>query len=403
MTELGSTLTLPCGAALNNRIAKAAMSEHLARPDHTPSRGLLRLYQTWAKGGAGLLITGNVMIDRAHLESLANIVLDGETELSRFSQWSAICDETPSAIWMQLNHPGRQTPRNINAQPMAPSAVEPVNLFRRAKAFGHPRQMAEDEILAVIDMFANAADLAKKTGFDGVQIHAAHGYLASQFLSPLTNLRTDTWGGNLQNRARFLLQLVDAVRQRVGAAYPIGVKLNSADFQRGGMNEEGSMKILRMLQDASVDLIEISGGSYESQAMFNSGESTAKREAYFLDYARKARDEVDVPLMVTGGFRSVSVMLDALSSNALDVIGMARPFTQNPAIASDLLEGRRDHAQAPAAIPGLGRIGGVSEAMMSVVQMGLMSKGKTPTPRFGRMHAIALVALSEARSAMKKR
>lgn len=390
---------LPCGAVLSNRIAKAAMSEHLGSPKQSPTRGLLRLYERWSAGGAGLLITGNVMVDRGHLEALRNVAIGPDSDLDRFRTWSGAGTGHGNHLWMQLNHPGRQTPRHINPSPYAPSAVEPVNLFRRAKAFGRPRAMSETEIEKAIGEFASAATFAKSAGFTGVQVHGAHGYLVSQFLSPLTNRRSDRWGGSLENRARFARTVLGEIRNAVGPDFPVAIKLNSADFQRGGFTEGESMRVLGMFQEDGVDLVEISGGSYEARAMLDKVEN--EREAFFLDYARKARAEIDIPMMVTGGFRARAIMEDALADGALDVVGMARPFTNNPEVAHDLLEGRIDRAADPPVVPGLGRLGGVSQAMMSVAQMGLLAKGKSPRLRFGGLGAVFAALIEESGSFFK--
>jgi 2,4-dienoyl-CoA reductase-like NADH-dependent reductase (Old Yellow Enzyme family) len=313
--------------------------------------------------------------------------------------WAVAGTAHGNHLWMQLNHPGRQTPRHINPSPAAPSAVEPVNLFRRAHAFGRPHAMDESEIGAAIRSFASAAAFAKAAGFTGVQVHGAHGYLVSQFLSPLTNRRADRWGGQLENRARFARTVLREIRSVVGAGFPIGIKLNSADFQRGGFTEEESMRVLQVLQEDGVDLVEISGGSYESRVMLN--RPNTNRDAFFLDYAKKARAEVDIPLMVTGGFREREAMDSALQSGALDVVGMARPFTNNPQVARDLIETRITRAADPPAMPGLGRLGGASQAMMSVAQMALLAKGRSPALRFGGLGAV-LAALFEETSALLK-
>ncbi|MFZ1866222.1 MAG: NADH:flavin oxidoreductase/NADH oxidase family protein [Polyangiales bacterium] len=397
--RLSDPLTLPCGAILSNRVAKAAMSEHLGSPKQSPTRGLARLYEAWSAGGAGLLITGNVMIDKGHLEAVRNVAIGTDSSIDRFVDWAAAGTSHGNHLWMQLNHPGRQTPRHINPSPAAPSAIEPVNLFRRAKAFGRPHAMDEAEIGAAIRSFASAASFAKAAGFTGVQVHGAHGYLVSQFLSPLTNRRTDRWGGSLENRARFARSVLGEIRRAVGADFPIGIKLNSADFQRGGFTESDSMRVLGMLQEDGVDLVEISGGSYESRVMLNRPDT--HRDAFFLDYAKKARAEVDIPLMVTGGFRERAAMERALANGALDVIGMARPFTNNPHVARDLLEGRAVRAADPPTMPGLGRLGGASQAMMSVAQMGLLAKGKSPTLRFGGLSAVLAALVEESASLLK--
>jgi 2,4-dienoyl-CoA reductase-like NADH-dependent reductase (Old Yellow Enzyme family) len=327
------------------------------------------------------------------------VAVKPESNIDRFREWAAAGTTHGNHLWMQLNHPGRQTPRHLNASPGAPSAVEPVNLFRRANAFGKPHAMDETEIARVIRGFANAAAFAQTAGFTGVQVHGAHGYLVSQFLSPLTNQRSDRWGGSLENRARFARTVLSEIRTAVGDDFPIGIKLNSADFQRGGFTEEESMRVLRMLQEDGIDLVEISGGSYESRVMFDKVEN--QREAFFLDYAKQARAAVDIPMMVTGGFRARSIMSDALSNGALDVVGMARPFTNNPSIAQDLIDGRTERAEDPPVMPGLGRLGGASQVMMSFAQMGLLAKGKSPTLRFGGLGAVLASLVQESADLFK--
>lgn len=237
--------------------------------------------------------------------------------------------------------------KTVNPHPKAPSAVK---LGLPGGQFGMPVALTETEILHLISRFGQAAQICKETGFTGVQIHAAHGYLISQFLSPLSNLRDDRWGGSLENRARFLLFTINTVRQLVGPDFPISVKLNSADFQRGGFAFEDSLIVARWLQEAGVDLIEISGGTYEQPKLLGIegmdaaepqavAESTIAREAYFVDFAKAMKDVLSIPLMVTGGFRSASAMEQALRSGAADVIGLGRPLCVMPDGPKRLLSG----------------------------------------------------------------
>ena len=234
--DLGSPLTLPCGAILPNRLCKAAMTEGLS-PDGRPTEGHIQLYRMWAKSTAGLLITGNVQVDRHHLERPGNVVLQNGNAppdaRAVFEQWADAARSGGGKVWMQLSHAGRQTPALVNPHPYAPSAV-PLAIPGR---FGSPLQMPESLIKHLVGSFARASAVAQAYGFDGVQVHAAHGYLLSSFLSPRTNLRTDAWGGSLDRRARLLLEIVGAVRAEVGPNFPVSVKLNSADFQRGGFTE----------------------------------------------------------------------------------------------------------------------------------------------------------------------
>ena len=334
---LGTSLTLPCGATLPNRLAKAAMTEGLADIYGRPTPELERLYGLWSDGGAGLHISGNIQIDANHLERPGNVIIDSAPDDEMFAalkRWTAAATRGGNHFWAQISHAGRQTMKPVNPKPNAPSAVK---LGLPGGQFGTPMPLSEEEILNLIGRFGQAARICMETGFTGVQIHAAHGYLISQFLSPRSNLRDDRWGGSLENRARFLLFTVNTVRQLVGPEFPVSVKLNSADFQRGGFAFEDSLQVARWLQDAGVDLIEISGGTYEQPKLLGIegleaeepqavAESTLAREAYFVDFAKAMKNELSVPLMVTGGFRSKSAMEQAIKSGAADVIGIGRPL-----------------------------------------------------------------------------
>ena len=339
--HLNSPLTLPCGAVLKNRIAKGAMTEGLANPLNQATEEHVTLYRRWAKGGCGMLLTGNVQVDRRHLERPGNVAIDGNDGLAALAAYAAAGRENNTHIWMQINHPGRQA--GVTAEGLAgPSAG----------TYGDAPVRALDgaEVEDLVRRFVHVARTAQQTGFTGVQVHSAHGYLMSQFLSPLTNHRTDAWGGSLENRARLLVDVTRAIRAAVGAEFPVSVKLNSSDFQKGGLTEDESCEVVRWLCDAGMDLLEISGGNYESQVMVGrdqSGElisrtkkaSTIAREAYFLEFAAKLRPQVTVPLMVTGGFRTLSAMEAALASGEVDVIGLARPLCIDADLPNQLLAG----------------------------------------------------------------
>jgi len=347
---LAEPLTLPCGATLPNRLAKAAMTEGLADIYGCPTGELDRLYLTWSDGGAGMLLSGNIQIDGDHLERPGNVIIDREPdgEMKRaLSHWAAAATRGGNHFWAQISHAGRQTQKLVNPRPKAPSAVK---LGLPGGQFGQPVALTEDEILNLIGRFGTAARVCKEAGFTGVQIHAAHGYLLSQFLSPRSNQRDDRWGGALENRARMLLFTVNTVRTMVGPAFPISVKLNSADFQRGGFDFDDSLQVAKWLQDAGVDLIEISGGTYEQPKLLgiegmeapeeqNVAASTLQREAYFVDFAKAMRAELKMPLMVTGGFRTRSAMEQALKQGAADLIGLGRPLCYFPEGPKRLLGG----------------------------------------------------------------
>jgi len=338
MATLSDPLDLPCGLRLPNRIAKAALSEALGDSDNSPDERIVTLYRRWAEGGYGLLITGNVMIDRVHLGEPDNIVIEDDRALDRLTAWAKAAHEGGAAIFAQLNHPGRQT--NLFAvghTPVAPSAVRLA-----LPGATTPRELTSAEIENIIDRFATTAEVCEAAGFDGVQLHAAHGYLITQFLSPLTNLRTDEWGGDPDRRMRFLIEVVQRVRQRVAPGFAVAVKLNSADFQRGGFTEDDSRAVVAALSREAVDLIEVSGGNYESPAMSGSAAaSTRAREAYFLEYARSVHREAGtVPIAVTGGFRTRAAMEDALRVGDCDLVGIARPAVTTTDAAASILQGR---------------------------------------------------------------
>ncbi|MEO0341432.1 MAG: NADH:flavin oxidoreductase, partial [Bacteroidota bacterium] len=238
------------------------MTERLsnARFNATPAHN--HLYQKWAQTGAGLLITGNVIIDRKHLESAGNIVFDEQVNESLLKEWAQNAQANGNAAWVQISHAGRQTNRFSTSRPLAPSAVQ----LKKMGLFGTPKAMTEAQIEEVLHGFSNAAQIAQRVGFSGIQIHAAHGYLLSQFLSPITNQRTDQWGGSLENRSRLLRNIIKVTRHFVGPKFPISVKLNSADFQKGGFTQEESLEVVQMLDELEIDLLEISGGTYERLA-----------------------------------------------------------------------------------------------------------------------------------------
>jgi 2,4-dienoyl-CoA reductase-like NADH-dependent reductase (Old Yellow Enzyme family) len=253
---------------------------------------------------------------------------------------------------MQISHAGRQTPALIAPEPVGPSAVQ---LAIPGGRFGRPRALNEDEILNVIDRFAFAAGIARQTGFTGVQVHGAHGYLLSEFLSPRANKRDDRWGGSIENRARLLVETVRAVRSAVGTSFVVAIKLNSADFQKGGFSFEDCLAVIEMLNDEGLDLLEISGGNYEQPRLMGIDglepvfaekvrESTRAREAYFFDYAAAARRVAKMPLMVTGGFRSATGMSEALGGGDVDLVGLGRPLCVDPDFPKKILSGAIERA-----------------------------------------------------------
>jgi 2,4-dienoyl-CoA reductase-like NADH-dependent reductase (Old Yellow Enzyme family) len=332
---LHHTLTLPCGLRVSNRIVKAAMTEKMAGPDGAPTPRLTRLFTRFAQGGAGVLITGNVAVDGHHLESFGNVTLDTAPSEQPFRAWAGAGRAHDVPVVMQINHPGRQAMRLVDAQPIAPSAVAlPSRRF-----FAIPRAMTAIDIRHVIQQFVHAAQLAARTGFAGVEIHAAHGYLLNQFLSPNTNQRSDPWGGSLENRARLLLEIVDRVRLAVPGRFAVGVKLNASDFVKGGLEPSDALRVAGLLKGRGLDFLEVSGGTFERAASFGRGlgSSSGGMEGYFIEFSRKIKDAVQVPVVLTGGLRSAGAMNSAIKDGACDLVGLARPLVLDPDLPKALL------------------------------------------------------------------
>lgn len=350
---LSQSVTLPCGALVKNRLAKAAMTEGLANPAGEATEELERIYGLWSDGGAGILISGNIAIDGDHLERPGNVVIDrelSEAPMAALQRWCAAATRNGNHFWAQLSHAGRQTQKIVNPHPKAPSAVA-LNL--PGGQFGQPVPLSLGEIEKLQDRYVVAAKVCKQAGFTGVQIHAAHGYLLSQFLSPLSNRRDDRYGGSLENRARLLLEIVAKVREALGSEFPISVKLNSADFQRGGFDFEDSLQVAQWLQEAGIDCLEISGGTYEQPKLLgvegleevqqqSIAESTKAREAYFVDFAKAMREKINIPLMVTGGLRRRDAMEAAIESGSADFIGIGRPMCLDTDAPQALLNGAQE-------------------------------------------------------------
>jgi 2,4-dienoyl-CoA reductase-like NADH-dependent reductase (Old Yellow Enzyme family) len=390
LSALSAPFTLSNGTVLPNRLAKAALSECLSSPDFAPGNEIKALYRRWAANGEGLTVTGNVMVDRRHIGEPGNVVVEDERHFDDLVEWADIVKSNGSVGLVQINHPGRQTPRTLVSHPVAPSAVTVPGM---AGAFAAPRELTHAEIDEIITRFATTAAIVTKAGFDGVQIHGAHGYLVSQFLSPLANQRTDAWGGTPEKRMRFVLELVAAVRAQVGDK-ALTIKLNSADFQRGGFSEEESLDVVAALVDAGIDLLEVSGGTYSSAAMLGVDptlrESTRKREAYFLDYALKVRAaHPALPLMLTGGFRTAEAMNEAVASGGIDIVGLGRPLTLDPDIPGALLNGSATHTTVPTHHTGIRLLDSLTELTYYTVNMWRMGANKEPKPNRNAAVAVA--------------
>lgn len=386
--DISTPLTLQ-GFTLKNRLMKGAMSEALATADGIVTAPLLRLYDTWGQGGLGCSITGNVMIDQRAKNEPGVVVIEDERDLPALKAWAAIGKKYNMVQIVQLSHPGKQCPRGLNKETVAPSAIGFAP--EMAAVFGTPRELREDEIYDLIRRFGESARICKKAGFEGVQIHGAHGYLVSEFLSPKHNQRTDQWGGSLENRMRFVLEAFKEIRKQTGDDFIVGVKLNSADFQKGGFGEDESMAVVKALDALGVDFIEISGGTYEAPAMTGVKQSTRQREAYFLEFAEKVRGEVKTALMVTGGFRTRAGMDAALQSGACDLIGIARPLAVETDAPNNLVAGADVKYAVKPIKTGIKPFDnmGVMEIIWYAAQFKTIGAGKTPDPNLSPLKVFA--------------
>ena len=288
---------------------------------------------------------------------------------------------------------------DLGQQALAPSAVA-LDMGQFSKMFAEPRPMSEEDIAEIIQRFANSAWLAEQAGFSGVQIHAAHGYLISQFLSPLTNRRTDQWGGPLENRARLLVEVIKAVRERVSATFCVSVKPNSADFQRGGFDARDARQVIEMLNGLLVDLLELSGGSYESPAM--QGEvrdgRTLAREAYFIEMASELALVARMPVMVTGGIRRLPVVQQVLDSG-IAMAGIATALALELALALPRLwrSGQHSHPQLPPLRWKRKPLASLATITIVRLQMHRLSRGRAPKPQVRPWLALLLDQLNSAR------
>ena len=387
-TELFSPLVLRSGSTLRNRVAKAAMEENLAGSSQLPDERLISLYRRWGAGGAGLLITGNVMVHAEALTGLGGVVADERAPLDPFIRWAEAGKSGGATMWMQINHPGRQVQARMPGVAWAPSPVK-LEVGRHSRRFAEPQAMTDRQISATIEMFAASARLAKRAGFDGVEVHAAHGYLLSQFLSPRVNKRTDDWGGGLENRAHLLLDVVRAVRAAVSSSFTVAVKLNSADFQRGGFDVQDAERVIAMLEPLGVDLVALSGGSYESPAMAGrpAEDRTKAREAYFLELASELAKTSPLPLMLTGGITRRETAEQVLASG-IEVVGMATAMAVTPELPNRWRQGRE-------ATERLKHVGWSDKTLASAASMALVrhqmrriTRGEHPTGRTRPLHAL---------------
>ncbi len=328
------------GMTLKNRLVRSATWEGMCEEDGRPTEKLINFYRELARGGVGLITTGYTFVrpEGKQLPGKMGIHTDGFA--SEMKEMTRGVHEEGGKICIQLVHAGGQTDkRNAGRTPMAPSAVE-VPQYPQV-----PDEMSFADIHGVIKAFASAAFRAKEYGFDAVQLHGAHGYLVNQFLSPLTNIRKDEYGGPIENRCRFAIEVYWAVRDAVGKDYPVTIKLNGSDNLEGGLDVDDGVYAARMLEREGIDAIEISAGTPASGDLtpIRSKIDSPEKEAYNLDICKKIRAAVSCPVMVVGGFRSYEISEHCVKNHA-DYVSMARPFIREPGLANRWLAG--DHSPA---------------------------------------------------------
>jgi 2,4-dienoyl-CoA reductase-like NADH-dependent reductase (Old Yellow Enzyme family) len=316
---LGAPLELPCGVVLKNRLVKAAMSDSLGDGAGRPTDEQVALYRRWANGGAALSLIGEVQVDHRYPEKPGNLVLGPRADDALLAHLAGAGSVDGAHIWPQLGHAGALAPRAIS-RPAGPSALNIQGLQCDA--------LTRSDVEALPMIYARAAAHAQDVGFTGVEIHAGHGFLLSQFLSPLFNRRSDHYGGSIEARCRLLLSVVRKVRAEVGPEFAIAVRINSSDQLEGGLSEDDAIVAISLLGNEAVDLIDISGGTYFPGAPVSSdGRSSGP---YFLEFARRARTVTDIPLMLTGGFKTRREAADAVATGATDLVGLARTMALDP-------------------------------------------------------------------------
>jgi 2,4-dienoyl-CoA reductase-like NADH-dependent reductase (Old Yellow Enzyme family) len=320
---LRNPLALPCGAILKNRLAKSPMSDSLGNGEGDPTETQGRLYERWAQGGVALSLIGEVQVDGRYPEKPGNLVLHAGSDQQALRSLTSRAVIDSAHLWAQLGHAGALTHLPIS-EPKGPCALDLEGL----RCAG----MSVEEVQALPDMFASAALRAKAAGFSGVQIHAGHGFLLSQFLSPLFNLRNDGYGGSIEARSRVVIDIISKVRGAVGPSFPIGIRINSTDQLEGGLTEADALEVLRLLDRTSIDLIDLSGGTYFPGAKASS--DSAGNGPYFLDFARRAKQVTKVPVIATGGFKTREQAVDAVATGAVDMVGIARAMVLDPQLAS---------------------------------------------------------------------
>jgi 2,4-dienoyl-CoA reductase-like NADH-dependent reductase (Old Yellow Enzyme family) len=314
------------GMKLANRFVRSATWEGMAEEDGTVTPRLIDLMAQLATGQVGLIISSHAYIRPEGQAGLKQIGVYKDQQIDGLRRMTQAVHDQGGRIVLQLAHAGLfAKPNSIDQIPWAVSQVEGYSKSPQ-------KEMTIQDILEVIEAFGQAAQRAKEAGFDGVQVHAAHGYLMSQFLSPLFNKRSDDYGGSTENRARALREIIKKVRTVVGNHYPVLIKINNQDYLEGGLSLEDALKIGPLLQDEGLDAIELSGGTFFSGNLSpcRVGITKEEKEAYFLEAAKAFKETLKIPLMLVGGVRSLGVAERIVNQGIADYLSMSRPFIREP-------------------------------------------------------------------------
>lgn len=353
---LNKPIQLPVsGKYAQTRFLKSAMTERLCSWDEKdiasrgkPTPEYIRLYEEWGKGKFGVIVLGNLPVDARHPEAAKNACVDRDSNWDVVEAFKPVvkASKADGALLIgQLTHAGRQCSKEIQPEPVSASDVQCAPAM--GMEFNKPRPLTLEEVHDVIDRFAWSAKALYDAGADGAQLHAAHGYLLNQFLSPRTNLREDDFGGSFDKRSRIVFDIIKKIRERVpDERFIISIKINSNDFAEGAWTSEDMKTMAQRLEEAGVDLIELSGGTYESMAFEHKKESTKRREAFFIEFAEEIRPVLKRSVLaVTGGFRSRDKMAQAINEGSCHMVGVARPVTAEPTLPRDVVEGRSEGAK----------------------------------------------------------
>lgn len=309
-----------------NRFVRSATHDFMANRDGSASDRQVTLFENLARGEVGLIITGHAYIHPAGIASPFQTGVDRDDRIDGLNRITEVVHHYPSRIFLQLSHAGRQTtPKICGCTPLAPSAVyEPT--FKVM-----PKEMSPEDIRGVVDDFIQASRRAAQSGFDGVQLHCAHGYLLSSFISPYTNRRTDEWGGSLSNRLRIVREIIEGIRGSLDNEFPLIVKLNSSDFLSDGLTLEESIEIAKILEEKGVNGIEVSGGMAEAgKGSVWKGLREVDEEGYFVESASLIKEAVTIPVIGLGGIRTFSNMERFINEGNADLVSMSRPLIRDP-------------------------------------------------------------------------